>query len=94
MRIPEVVRRQKVDIPLRIEPVLETLDHRGAAAQAIDTLLLVRLLRLQVLDRPEHDRWQIRYLGHVQRLLQRHAENIARHGGDGALVRRSPKVPE
>ena len=74
MRIPEVVRRQKVDIALRVEPVLETLDHRRAAAQAIDTLLLVRLLRLQVLDLPEHNRWQIRYLGDVQRLLQWHAE--------------------
>ena len=40
-----------------IESILQRLDHSGATAQTVNTLLLVRLLSLQILYASEDDRW-------------------------------------
>lgn len=90
VRVPSLVDRKQIHVALGVELLLETLDNRTRARQAVDALLLVGVLRLEVLDAAEHDRRKASHLRNGDRVVQRHAK----HGLGRRLLDRLTKAPE
>lgn len=75
MRVPALVLGKQVDVALLIEALFQTLDNSRRSTQAVDTLLLLGILGLQVLDAAEHNRRETSNLRDRNRVGKRHAEH-------------------
>ena len=70
---------KKFQLRTVIESVLERLDDCITPAKAIDSLLLLCLFFLKILNAPEDDRRQTCYLCNIQRFFEADAKDCTRH---------------